>query len=72
MKPFKINYLQECITFELSFKNKLCIMLHFIDLLVNHTVNLQTFTTSLEFTLQVTASKNPFLSLVLCNFNAKN
>ena len=30
------------------------------------------FTTSLELTIQAIASKNPFLSLVLGDFNAKN
>ena len=42
LKLLNINYLQECITFELIIKTNFVLLLRPIDPPVNHTVNLQT------------------------------
>ena len=70
MKFLNINYLQECITCEFNIKKtNLCII---AALYKFHNEFTNIITTSLELTLQAIASKNPFLSLVLGDFNAKN
>ena len=72
LKLLNINYLQERVTFELSIKNKLCIIAALYRSPSQSNSELTNFATSLELTLQATASKNPFLSLVLGDINAKN
>ena len=72
LKLPNINYLQECITFELSTKNKFCIIAALYRSPSQSYSEFTNFTTSLELMLQALASKNPVLSLVLVNFNAKN
>ena len=72
LKLLNINYLQECITFELSIKRKLCIITALYKSPSQSHSEFTNFTTSLELTLQAIASKNTFLSLVLGDFNAKN
>ena len=72
LKLLNINYLQECITFELSIKNKFCIIAALYRSPSQSRSEFANFTTSLELTLQAIASKNPFLSLVLGGFTDKN
>ena len=72
LKLLNINYLQECIIFELSIKNKLYIITTLYRSPSQSHSEFTNFTTSLELTLQAIASKNPFLNLVLGDFNAKN
>ena len=73
LKLLNINYLQECITFELSIKNKLCIIAALYRYPIQSHSESTNFTTSLELTLQaIASSRNSFLSLVSDDFNAKN
>ena len=73
LKLLNINYVQECITFELSIKNNLCIIAALYRFPIPHSHSkFANFTISLELTLQAISSKNLFLSLVLGDFNAKN
>ena len=59
-------------TFELSIKNKFCIIAALYRYPSQSHSEFTNFTTSLELMLQVIASENPFLSLVFGDFNAKN
>ena len=72
LQLLNINYLKECVTFELSIKNKFCIIAALYRSPSQSHSEFTNFTTSLELTLQAIVSKNPFLSLVLDDFNAKN
>ena len=59
-------------TLELNIKNKLRITAAFCKSPSQSRSEFTNFITCLELTLQTIASKYPFLSLVLSNFNTKN
>ena len=72
LKLLNLNSLQECIIFGLSIKNKFFIIAALYRSPSQLHSEFTNFSTSLELTLQVIASTNPFLSLVLGDFNAKS
>ena len=67
-----IQYFEECINFEISFAGKAC---NFISLYrsPNQSHNIfETFVDNLELNLKGTANKNPYLIIILGDFNAKS
>ena len=71
LKIIDIQYLQECINFHLIIGDKLC---HFITLYrsPNHSLDeFNSFINNLELNLGKATTYNPFLVVVLGNFNAK-
>ena len=67
-----IPYFEECINFEISFAGKAC---NFISLYrsPNQSHNIfETFVDNLELNLKGTANKNPYLIIILGDFNAKS
>ena len=71
LKLLSINYLQECINFEIKIGNKLC---NFISLYRSPSQSQDTFELfidNLELNIDTIAAKNPFLMVILGDFNAK-
>ena len=71
LKVLDIHILQECINVELKIENKLC---NFISLYRSPSQSQDTFESfidNLELNIDTIASKNPFLVVVLGDFNAK-
>ena len=69
---FSIQYLEECINFEILFAGK---VFNFISLYrspsKSHDI-LKTFADNLELNLEMTADKNPYLIVILGDFNTKS
>ena len=72
LKLLNINYLQQCIIFDLSIKNKLCIIAQFYRSPSQSQSEFTNFTTSLELTLQAIASKKIFLKPSFRWFSRQN
>ena len=71
LKLVNINYLQECLNFEVKIGNKLC---NFISLYRSPSQsqdNFETFIDNLELNIDEIAARNPFLIVILGDFNAK-
>ena len=71
LKLVNINYLQECLNFEVKIVNKLC---NFISLYRSPSQsqdNFETFIDNLELNIDEIAARNPFLIVILGDFNAK-
>ena len=71
LKLVNINYLQECLNFEFKIGNKLC---NFISLYRSPSQsqdNFETFIDNLELNIDEIAARNPFLIVILGDFNAK-
>ena len=72
LKIKNINYLHECINFEIQIKDKLC---NFISLY--HSPNqsqddFESFINNLEYNLDSVKVNNPFLTVIHGDFNAKS
>ena len=71
LRIISVNYLSECINFEIMIGNKIC---NFITLYKSPSQNqddFQAFIDNLEMNLETLAPKNPFLMIVIGDFNAK-
>ena len=71
LKIKNIHYLQECINFEIKIKDKLC---NFISLYRSPNQSqddFESFINNLEYNLDSVMVNNPFLTVVLGDFNAK-
>ena len=72
LRIISVNYLSECINFEIMIGNKIC---NFITLYRSPSQNqddFQAFIDNLEMNLETLAQRNPFLMVVIGNFNAKS
>ena len=72
LRIISVNYLSECINFEIMIGNKIC---NFITLYRSPSQNqddFQAFIDNLEMNLETLAQRNPFLMVVLGDFNAKS
>ena len=72
LRIINVNYLKECLRFELKISGKLC---NFISLCRSPSQTqdeLETFTSNLEIYLDLAVRNNPHLVVVLDNFNAKS
>ena len=71
LKILDINYLQECIVFQVLIVNKLCNFIYFYRSPSQPTDIFNQFPDNLELTLDELANHNPFLAVVLDDFNVK-
>ena len=72
LRIISVNYLSECINFEIMVGNKIC---NFITLYRSPSQNqddFQAFIDNLEMNLETLAQRNSFLMVVLGDFNAKS
>ena len=72
LKLSNINFLHECLTIELSIKNKLCVLVVLYRSSSQSQNEFSSFIINLESTLQDITLRKSFLTMVLCDFNAKN
>ena len=71
LQIFSVNYLSECINFEIMIGNKIC---NFITLYRSPSQNqddFQAFIDNLEMNLETLTQRNPFLMVVIGDFKAK-
>ena len=72
LRIISVNYLSECINFEIMIGNKIC---NFITLHRSPSQNqddFEAFIDNLEMNLETLARRNPFLMVVLGDINAKS
>ena len=72
LKIKNIHYLQECINFDIKIKDKLC---NFISLYRSPNQcedDFEWFISNLEYNLDSVMVNNPFLTVILGDFNAKS
>ena len=72
LRIISINYLSECINFEIMIGNKVC---NFITIYRSPSQNqddFQAFIDNSEMKLETLAQRNPFLMVVIGDFNAKS
>ena len=72
LRIINVNYLKECLRFELKISGKLC---NFISLYRSPSQTqdeFETFTSNLEIYLDLAVRNNPHLVVVLDNFNVKS
>ena len=72
IRLISVNYLSECINFEIMIGNKIC---NFITLYRSPSQNqdgFQAFIDNLEMNLETLAQRNPFLMVVLGDFDSKS
>ena len=72
LKLININFLHECLTTELDIKSKLCVLVGLYRSLSQSRNEFSSFITNLESTLQAITLRNPFLTMVLGDFNAND
>ena len=75
MLPLKVlstNFLQECINFEVSIRNKKCRFIHLYRTPSQSQDEFHDFLTNLEMNLDDSFNSNPFLTTVIGDFNAKS
>ena len=71
LKVAGVRLLEECIAFDLIISNKLCSFVAFYRSPSQSQDDFATFYDNLEMTLDLASKKNPFLFVVLGDFNAK-
>ena len=72
LQNINVNYLSECLNFKMMIGNKIC---NFITLYSSPSQNqddFQVFIDNLEMNLEILAQRNPFLTVVFGDFNAKS
>ena len=71
LRVLNISYLSECITFEVSTGNKLCRFIHLYRSPSQTQDEFQTFKSNLKLNLDALLCGNPFLTVMIGDFNAK-
>ena len=71
LKVTGVGILEECAAFDLIISNKLCSFVALYRSLSQSQDNFATFSDNFEMTLDLASKKNPFLLVVLGDFNAK-
>ena len=72
LRVLNISYLSECITFEISIGNKICRFIHLYRSPSRTQDGFQTFKSNLKLNLEALLWANPFLTVMICDFNAKS
>ena len=72
LKILDIKYLQECMIFKVLIGNKLCNLISLYRLPSQLTDVFDQFADNLELTIDEVANSNPFLIVVLGDFNVKS
>ena len=71
IKMLNINYLQECIYFDLKIESKLCTIASFYKSPSQSADEFGNFLNKLNLTMESITQKNPFLTVVIGDFNAR-
>ena len=72
LRVLNISNLSQCINFEVSIANKICRFIHLYRSPSQTQDEFQIFRSNLELNLNSLASCNPFLTIMIDNFNAKS
>ena len=72
LKILNISNLDECINFEVSIANKICRFIHLYRSPSQKQDEFQEFKSNLEINLDVLSANNPFLIVIIGDFNAKS
>ena len=72
LRVLNISYLSECITFEISIGNKICRFIHLYRSPSQTQDEFQTFKSNLKLNLDALLCGNPFLTVMIGDFNAKS
>ena len=72
LRVLNISYLSECITFEISIGNKICRFVHLYRSPSQTQDKFQTFKSNLMLNLDALLCGNPFLTVMIGDFNAKS
>ena len=72
LRGFDIQYLNECINFELRIGGKLCTFVAVYRSPSQSLDNFETFIDNFELNLETLSRKNPFLLVAIGDFNAKS
>ena len=72
IKMLNINYLQECICFDLKIGSKLCTIVSLYRSPSQSADEFDNFLNKLNLTMESITQKNPFLTAVIGDFNAKS
>ena len=72
LQIISVNYLPEWVNFEIMIGNKICNFIALCKSLSQSQDDLQAFIKNLETNLETLAQRNPFLMVVIGDFNAKS
>ena len=72
LRIISVNYLSECKNFKIMIGNKICNIITLYKSPSQNQEDFQTFIDNLEMNLETLAQRNPFLMVVLGDFNAKS
>ena len=72
LRVLNISYLRECITFKISIGNKVCRFIHLYRSPGQTQDKFQTFKSNLKLNLDALLCGNPFLTVMIGDFNAKS
>ena len=72
IKMLNINYLQECICFDLKIGSKLCTIVSLYRSPSQSADEFNNFLNKLNLTMESITQKNPFLTVVIGDFNARS
>ena len=72
IKMLNINYLQECICFDLKIGSKLCTIVSLYRSPSQSADEFDNFLNKLNLTMESITQKNPFLTVVIGDFNARS
>ena len=67
-----ISNLDECINFEVSIAHRICHFNQLYRYLSQKQENFQAYKSNLEMNLDALSTNNPFLTIMICDFNAKS
>ena len=72
LRVLNISYLSECLTFEISISNKVCHFTHLYRSSSQTQDKFQTFKSNLKLNLDALFCGNPFLTVMVGDFNNKS
>ena len=72
LRVLNISYLSECINFKISIGNKICCFIHLYRLPSQIEDEFQMFKSNLKLNLDALLCGNPFLTVMIGDFNAKS
>ena len=72
IKMLNVNYLQECICFDLKIGSKLCTIVSLYRSPSQSADEFDNFLNKLNLTIESITQKNPFLTVAIGDFNAKS
>ena len=72
LRVLNISHLSQCITFEISIGNKVCDFIHLYRFPSQTQDQFQTFKSNLKLYLDALLCSNPFLTVMIGDFNAKS